>query len=194
MPNVTTLVVHIPTLVDPGYRWLCQLKAGQSVNLMGPFGRIHDMSPAARHLLLVASTENAPMTLPAAEQMLDRGGQVTLLVRDGRVDRSLLRLFPLSVEVQATSDVPEWESLILSNIEWADLMLIMESTLSPQRWADAIRRKRIVLDDDFAQIYMSSDLLCCTGSCMACVVQRTDGSLTRACVHGPVFPLASLVR
>ena len=193
MPDVTSLTLLLPDNDDPGYRLLGELEAGQRVNLLGPIGRAAVLPETARQLLLVASGELAPLLLPAAEQMLDRGGRVTMIVRDAAVDGGLLSLLPLSVEIQAAADSEVWTGLVSDGIAWADALVIADFALTPQAWADTIRRRRLTLDDAFAQILMPADLLCCTGACMACVVPRANGSLTRACVHGPVFPLASLV-
>jgi dihydroorotate dehydrogenase electron transfer subunit len=39
---------------------------------------------------------------------------------------------------------------------------------------------------------VDADLACGYGACLACVVPLANGSLTRACVHGPVFDLLEL--
>jgi hypothetical protein len=191
--------VSLPAIVDPGYDLLRRLRQGDSVNLLGPYGRRVHLSDHARHLLLAASVDRAPLALSAAESMLDRGGRVTLVVRDAAresqsaLNSGLLSLFPIAVEIQATASHEQWTESILESVAWADALFILDPVLSPQGWADLVRRRRIVLDDGFAFILMASNLLCCTGACMCCVVPRTNGSLTRACVHGPVFPLTELI-
>lgn len=194
LPDTTAITLLVPATHDPGYRWLRDLNRNQHLNLLGPFGRDFALPQHARQLLLVSSAEQAPLMIPAAEHMLDRNGRVTLIVRDDSVDRDLLTLLPLSIEIQTIGDRSQWMSHVLDGITWADVIVICDHNLSPQAWADAIRQRRMLLDADYAQILMPSDLLCCTGACMACVVPRSDGSLTRACIHGPAFPLTALVR
>ena len=51
---------------------------------------------------------------------------------------------------------------------------------------------RLRLESGFALALVESDLACGYGACLACVVPLAGGSLTRACVHGPVFDLLEL--
>ncbi len=189
--DAVALTVSLPVTSDPGYAWLRDLPAGSLINLLGPFGRHPELPAQARHLLVLASPEFAPLALLAIEEMLNRGGRVTVLIRSVDVDETLPRLFPLAVEIQTASD-SEWMTAAASAVKWADSVLIADSEKSPQFWADLLRRHRLRLDDDYANLYVPSDLLCCTGACMACVVERANGSVTRACVHGPLFPLTML--
>ena len=193
-PDAACLRVLLPDTSDAGYSWLRNLPVGAAVNVLGPLGRDVELPPDARHLLLVASPEGAPLLFPAIDQMLDRNGRVTLIVRDRFADQGLLSLLPLSVELQTAQERSQWLALVGDGVAWADAMLICDASLSPQTWAEIIRNRRLVFDTDYAQIWMHADYLCGTGACMACVVSRSDGSLTRACVHGPFFPLTSLIR
>lgn len=193
-PDTAALTLLLPQTEDAGYRLLARLAAESPVNLLGPFGREVRLPAHARHLLAVASAGRAPLVLPAIERMLDSGGRVSLIVREHTVDQGLLSLLPLPVEIHAAAERNQWTDLIMDGIGWADSMIICDPVMSPQAWFDTIRLRRMAVDEEFAQILMAADLVCCTGACMACVVPRSDGSLTRACVHGPVFPLTSLVR
>ena len=194
LPDAVCLRLLVPTTLDAGYDWLREIPAGTLINVLGPYGREIRLPNDAHHLLLVSTKELAPLLLPAVEQALDRNVRVTMILRDQSANPDLLSLLPLPVEVQATQSQTEWLALIDEGVPWADAMIICDAALSPQGWADAIRDRRLFLNDDFAQIWMPAAYLCGTGACMACVVARSNGSLTRACINGPFFPLTSLVR
>ena len=71
---------------------------------------------------------------------------------------------------------------------WRILLVVDDNA----RLAQLVRAKRFRLDNTFAHVLVHSDLVCGTGACLACVVSTKDASFTRACIHGPVFPLATL--
>jgi len=209
LPDATIITVWLPQNRDAGYSRLRTKGVGSRLNLLGPYGRPFQLPSHTRQLLLATQSDFAPLTLPAAEEMLDRGGRVTLVVRDKQagdaqgsshvadtspsVEAGLLALFPIAVEIQSATLTGQWLECIANGVNWADSMVIMDTALTPQAWADRIRQRRMTLDQEFAQILVPADLLCCTGACMSCVVPRTNGSLTRACLHGPLFALTELI-
>ena len=209
LPDAIIVTVWLPQNRDIGYRRLRAMAVGSRLNLLGPYGRVFQLPVHARHLLLATQRDFAPLALPAADEMLDRGGRVTLVVRNEQegttqgsiqnaepassMESGLLALFPIAVEIQFASQTDQWLECIDNGVNWADSMVIMDTALSPQGWADRIRQRRLALAKEFAHIFVPADLLCCTGACMSCVVLRTNGSLTRACMHGPLFPLTELI-
>jgi aerobic-type carbon monoxide dehydrogenase small subunit (CoxS/CutS family) len=49
------------------------------------------------------------------------------------------------------------------------------------------------LEQGFAQALIQVELPCGVGACLACTIPLPNGSRTRACVHGPVFDLTTLL-
>jgi len=192
--EVSALRLFVPSVADPGCEWLMALTPGQSVNLLGPFGRDTVLNAHAKRLLLLSTGADAPLLIPIAEWMLDQAGKVAFIVRGPSADRSLLSLLPIDVELNIAESEEQFQSLLGNSIRWSDALIACESAISPLSLIDEVHRHRLVAEYDYAQILVRADLLCGVGACMACVVQRNDGSLTRACVHGPVFPLRDLVR
>lgn len=178
---------------DPGFSWLRCLAPGAPVNLIGPLGNGFAILPNTRHLLLVAESSRAPGLLPLVELVLDRGGKVTLAVRDmGAGLDHLAPALPLAVELQVARSEAEWNSLLNDGVRWADQIgaaLPLDSTAA---LAETIRQRRFRLDPGFALALVDADLACGYGACLACVVPLANSSLTRACVHGPVFDLVEL--
>jgi len=184
----------IPKTADPGYDWLTLLAPGDSLNLLGPFGRDADLGAHARRLLLLSAIADAPLLIPLADRMLDQGGRVAFIVRGPSADRSLLSLLPLDVELHMAESGEQYHALLGKAMRWSDALVACESAMSPRELADEMQKVRLTSEYDYAQILRRADFVCGAGACMACVVQRSDGSLTRACVHGPVFPLNDLLR
>ena len=182
----------IPGDDDPGHRWLRGRKAGSTINLLGPFGQAFELATYTRSLLVLANPHTLTPLLPIIHTMLDRGGRVTLLII-GETDSvaPLLPLIPIPVEVRV---IPQdsWLTHLAEPVRWADQLCaaLPNNTYSPL--AHHIRTLRFQLDAEFAHVLVASDLLCGVGACLACVVATREGGYTRACVHGPIFPLATL--
>jgi hypothetical protein len=48
------------------------------------------------------------------------------------------------------------------------------------------------IEKGLVQCLVDARLACGYGACLACLTPLANGRWTRACVHGPVFDLASL--
>ena len=182
-----------PGTADPGYRWLAGLPAGAPVNLLGPAGNGFFLDPAARHLLLLAEPQRAPLLLPLADADPGPGGHVTLLLRGAAATRRLSALAAhrrggAQCPRRMASGPPPWPTACagptrsVARCRLRDLLPL----------AETIRQRRFRLDPGFALLLVEADLACGYGACLACVVPLANGNLTRACVHGPVFDLLEL--
>lgn len=188
--------------VNPGYAWLARLPEQAGINLIGPLGRSFDFAPRHRTLVVVADTAALPLTLPAMHDMLDRGGRVALvwIVSEAPTAGVLTRL-PIQVEVRMAHTPAEWEGHLAELLRWGDCLC---AALTPQpsrgvhlsldyhTLAHTIRTHRYHLEPGYAQALLSADLVCGYGACLACVVPTPDGGQTRACLHGPLFPLEDI--
>ena len=181
---------------DPGYRWLAARRAGEAVNLTGPFGIGFPLPPHVRRVLLLAEPRRLAPLLPLIDEALDRGGQVSLLLlaQDGALDTAALRAsLPLRVELHTVEDTGRgWEKSITASLRWADQVCAALPSSHLPALAEAIRTTRMRLESGFAFALVDADLACGYGACLACVVPLANGNLTRACVHGPVFDVLEL--
>lgn len=119
-------------------------------------------------------------------------------------DRAFISLLPLSVEAHFVESDEDLQRLLSDAIPWSDSLAANESAMSADALTQAINASapwtKLKTEQRGSSLGVSgrayflawSDLVCGFGACMACVVQRTDGSLTRACIHGPAFPLREL--
>ena len=180
---------------DAGLHWLAERSPGTRLNLIGPLGNGFELSLTTRNLLVLAAPARLPALLPLVHAMLDRGGHVTVLLHDAAPLRTdLLRLLPMAVETRQAGTGDEWLAHVDELARWADYAaLALPATLLPAL-ATQIKASRLRLDRGFAGVLTDVPLPCTTGACHGCLVALGNGRQTRACVHGPVFDLADLVR
>jgi hypothetical protein len=182
---------------DAAYQWLVRRPINTSLNLLGPFGQRFELAAHTRTLLALATLRTLPLILPVVHTMLDRGGRVTLLVRgDAGAAAPLLSLIPIPVEVRFIpaddGQEPSWLNHLAGPVRWADQLCAVLPNADYAPLAHHIRSLRFQLDTSFAHVLVSSDLLCGVGACLACVISTKESAYTRACLHGPVFPLSTL--
>jgi dihydroorotate dehydrogenase electron transfer subunit len=105
----------------------------------------------------------------------------------------LVEHLPIAVEVRQAVTAAQWQQQLADTIRWADQIAVALpwATLPPLQ--QTIQQQRFRLEPGFVQALVPSDLVCGFGACLACVVPTRDGGYTRACVHGPVFDLTTLV-
>jgi hypothetical protein len=190
----STWELSIPITDDPGYRWLATRPLGSSINLLGPFGLPFQLAPHCRALLVLTDIQRLPLTLPAVHSMLERNGRVTMLVKGHNDDAAaLLPLIPIPVELRVVP-ADAWMSQLAEAVRWADQLCAALPNQEYIPLSHHIRTLRFQLDNTFANVLVESDIVCGVGACLACVIAIRDGSYTRACLHGPVFPLATLAQ
>ena len=177
---------------DPGVHWLLAQPPGSKVNLLGPFGQPFVLPPHSRALLVLADAAWLPVWLPAIHAMLDQGGRVTLILRGAAEPDSILPLLPLAVELRTAAGTDEWAHHLGETMRWADIAVCALPLAEYQALADQFRLGRFRLERSFAHAFVPSDFACGFGACLACVVPLPDGGMTRACLHGPIFPLERL--
>ena len=180
---------------DPGYQWLAQRSDGEPLNIVGPYGNGFLLLPHVRRLLLLAEPKRLGLLMPLIDEILDRGGQVSLLLVEEQAEpaniTALRAALPLNVELHSFT-AHDWSRDIAPNLRWADQVCAALRTERLPLLAEAIRQTRLRLESGFAIALVDADLACGYGACLACVVPLANGSLTRSCVHGPVFDLLEL--
>jgi hypothetical protein len=140
----------LPSSDDPGFAWLRGLLPGAPVNLIGPLGNGFYLAPTTRNLLVVADVVRlAPLTA-LFDAVLDRGGHVTLALREGAVDAELQTQLPVAVEVQTLPPGAEWLTGLAAPLRWADQLCLALPAAAYAPLAEAIRRQRLRLESGFA--------------------------------------------
>jgi dihydroorotate dehydrogenase electron transfer subunit len=211
-----TITIHFRT-VGRGTDWFTRLRAGDTVDMLGPLGRPFEVDPRSRHLLLVAGGLGIAGVRMLADEAIRDGRQVVLLF-GGASAREVYpsSLLPDEVEyIVATDDgslghagfvtelVPQYEA-------WADQsfacgpagMLRVLSALAAGRrerlGVAKLGRKRgggkaipigspAARRKAFLQVSMEQNMGCAVGACLGCVVMGVSGTPQRVCREGPVF-------
>ncbi len=211
-----TITIHFRT-VGRGTEWFTQLRAGDTVDMLGPLGRPFEVDQRSRHLLLIAGGLGIAGVRMLADEAIRDGRQVVLLF-GGASAREVYpsSLLPDEVEyIVATDDgslghagfvtelVPTYEA-------WADQafacgpagMLRALSALAVGRrdrlGVAKLGRKRgagkpipvgspAARRKAFLQVSMEQNMGCAVGACLGCVVMGVGGTPQRVCREGPVF-------
>ncbi len=180
---------HLEDSADEGHAWLASRIEGEEVDLLGHFGNGFELQTQTRSLLLAADATSAPTLFPLMESMLDRGGRVTLLLRDdtGEVG-TLLSDLPFAAEARV-ENVSTFGDALADMVRWADQLCLALPLRDYAQVSALVRRVRLRPTPRFAQALVRTPLPCGVGACLACIVPLAKGRHTRACVHGPVFDL-----
>lgn len=189
------ITFDLPATADAGYAWLRARQPGDALDLLGPFGNGFTIAPQSRTLLLVADAYTAPLLLPLIDDMLDRAGRVTLLLRQSDPDNAhtadLLATLPFAVEARVES-AATFAAALAELTPWADQIALYLPYNDYAQAAQVVRTNRMRPLPRFAQALVVNDLACGIGACLACIVPLARGSHTRACINGPVFDLLEL--
>jgi dihydroorotate dehydrogenase electron transfer subunit len=210
------ITIHFRT-VGRGTEWFTRLRAGDTLDMLGPLGRPFEVDPRSRHLLLVAGGLGIAGVRMLADEAIRDGRQVVLLFGAASArDVYPSSLLPDEVEyVVATDDgslghhgfvtdlVPAYEA-------WADQafacgpapMLRALARLSTGRrerlGVAKLGRKKgggkpVQIGSPqarrkaFLQVSMEQNMGCAVGACLGCVVMSVSGAPQRVCREGPVF-------
>jgi dihydroorotate dehydrogenase electron transfer subunit len=210
------ITIHFRT-VGRGTEWFTRLRAGDTLDMLGPLGRPFEVDPRSRHLLLVAGGLGIAGVRMLADEAIRDGRQVVLLFGAASAREVYpSSLLPDEVEyVVATDDgslghhgfvtdlVPAYEA-------WADQafacgpapMLRALARLSTGRrerlGVAKLGRKKgggkavpigspQARRKGFLQVSMEQNMGCAVGACLGCVVMSVTGTPQRVCREGPVF-------
>ncbi len=193
------LALWLPDAHDRGLAWLMAQPDGVLVDLLGPGGHGFDLPVSPSNVLILAQDDGIGPLWPVMQQVIAAGHQVTLAAGVSRGDLAVPpTLVPVAVEYRiATADgsagVRGDAMTLLNGLEgWPDYIYAALPREDWPRLRAWIESWRFVLGMGFAQVLARTDMVCGTGACLACVIERSDGRLTRACVHGPVLDLTLL--
>ncbi len=214
-PTTGVITIHYRA-IGRGTDWFTHLRAGDSVDMLGPLGRPFEVDPRSRHLLLIAGGLGIAGVRMLADEAIQDGRQVVLLF--GAASAAEVypsNLLPDEVEyIVATDDgslghrgyvtdlVPEYEA-------WADQAFACGPApmLAALARLAAGRRERLGVAKlgrkgggrvdavgssaarrkSFLQVSMEQNMGCAVGACLGCVVMSTSGQPQRVCREGPVF-------
>ncbi len=193
------LALWLPGAHDRGLAWLAAQPEGTPIELWGPGGHGFDLPASSSNVLILAQDHGIGPLWPVMQQAIAAGHQVTLAVGASCGDLAVPpSLVPAAVEYRiATADGSvgaRGDALaLLRGLEgWPDRVYAALPRRDWPRLRAWIESWRLALEGGLVQVLVWADMICGTGACLACVIERSDGRLTRACVHGPVLDLTWL--
>jgi dihydroorotate dehydrogenase electron transfer subunit len=198
--------------VGPGTRRLCELRAGETLWVLGPLGGGFTAPQSTRHALLVGGGVGiAPLAI-LSDELHMRGMPATVLLgfRDRAHAEGAALLDPYardSIEettrkdmLIATDDGSLGRHGLVTDLLGEQLDLHAPSraqvqatvyACGPPPMLEAVRAlcsERSVP----AQLALEAGMACGFGACYGCVVPKQDGGYLRVCVDGPVLDAAEL--
>jgi len=189
------------TILPPGHPAL-RLLPGTPVSLLGPSG--HGFSVTAQRLLLVAETPYLPYLMPLLSgapsvvlvvEAQTRAGLPQLTQFDPHVELVLVTLDssagyagPLESAASARPGQESVAGRLSELLTWTDCVCLALQVSRYPRFAEWVRRIRLVPHAGFAQAWVRAEMPCGVGACDVCRVMTRYGE-KRICVDGPVLNL-----
>ncbi|NOZ85709.1 MAG: dihydroorotate dehydrogenase electron transfer subunit [Deltaproteobacteria bacterium] len=176
--------------VGTGTRWLCERKAGDSIDVIGPLGNGFTL-PGAGENILVSGGLGAPPLLFLARILADMGKQAVSLLGAGSSSRLVLKNEMAAVCKDvfiSTEDGSEGTKGLVTDLV---------SKLAPKSTANIFacgplpmlaRVAEIAEKASSCQVSLEAKMACGYGACMGCAVPAANGGYLHVCTQGPVFP------
>jgi len=180
-----------------GTYWLAQCKVGDNIDLLGPLGNGFLIHPESHKLLLLAGGIGIAPLRFLAQQALNQGCSVRLLL--GAVTAKQLyrrRLLPPEAElIIATEDGTAGKKGMITDLlpdfaDWADQVFACGPMLMYRDMA--LRKQELKLKTKPVQVSLAVRMGCGRGVCYGCTI-KTKRGLKQVCQDGPVFDLEDIL-
>lgn len=184
-----------------GTGWLSQQKVGDNIDLFGPLGNGYTIYPDSKNLLLVAGGIGIAPLCFLAQQALNQGHSITLLLGASgafkpseQPNPSQLypkELLPPGIELKTTITSPDGKKYMVIDLltEHADRAdQVFACGPAPMYHDMALKKQELRLEGKPAQVSLEVRMGCGRGVCYGCTV-KTNGGLKQVCTDGPVFDL-----
>jgi len=179
-----------------GTLWLSQRTPGETVDILGPLGNGYNVTPESKNILMVAGGIGIAPLLFLAQNSINQGKQVTLLV-GARSDKQLYPtslLPPKSRNIIVTEDGSAGRRGMVSEI-FTDFVGQADQVFScgPQLMYQAILRT--MKDQSIekpVQVSLETRMGCGVGACYGCSINTAKG-MKMVCRDGPVFDIEDVI-
>ncbi|MEA1958689.1 MAG: dihydroorotate dehydrogenase electron transfer subunit [Chloroflexota bacterium] len=179
-------------VVGGGTDWLSHRRAGEVLDILGPFGNGFDVR--SHHLLLVSGGVGIAPLMFLAEKAIEDGRNVTLLF-GAKTAKQVYpeRLLPSGLNFVAVTQ----DGLIERRGMVTDLLGDLAGhadqifACGPPAMYQAMANMDM-LDGRHVQVSMEARMGCGFGVCYGCTIETKTG-LSRVCKEGPVFELSELL-
>ncbi|HUS79982.1 MAG TPA: hypothetical protein VM283_01865 [Armatimonadota bacterium] len=180
------------TAGDAAHRWLADLRVGDRVDLLGPFGRA-STPPAGANVAIIGQGQTLAPLLALLDGDWGAAQLITLVATERQAYPAAL--LPANV-AHATfpgrrAEGAFWDT-VAEAVRWAGALYLSGTPAFYGQARAVIARERIVTPPGLAQAWVWRDMACGAGCCGGCLVPTRRGP-RRACTEGPFFDLADLV-
>lgn len=194
--NKKAKLAFLFTAVGKGTHWLSQRQAGDNIDLLGPLGNGYSIHPASHNLLLVAGGIGIAPLRFLAQEGLNQGRSVRLLLGASTATQLYPeRFLPGDIElVMATEDGTTGKKGMITDflpdfVGWADQIFACGPTSMYHTMA---AQKQQLLKTKPVQISLEVRMGCGRGVCYGCTL-KTKSGLKQVCKDGPVFDLEDIL-
>ncbi|EMR06605.1 Dihydrdoorotate oxidase B, electron transfer subunit [Bhargavaea cecembensis DSE10] len=184
-----------------GTREMTNMKVGESIDLLGPFGIGFTLDEQWETVLLLARGVGIATLAALAQEAVAQGKQC-IAILSARSRNDLLAadtLQGLGVDVlkvteeDGNSDVTQVEELIMDILD--KRKIDAGFTCGSKRLSRLMQK--VSINNGFpAQVALEEHMACAMGACFACVCDIREGDAiksVRICTEGPVFDLSKVV-
>ena len=177
-------------VVGKGTHWLAQCQVGDNIDLLGPLGNGYSIHPESHKLLLLAGGIGLAPLRFLAQQALNQGCLVTMLLGTSTTTQLYPRRFlpPETELIITTEDGTAGKKGMITDllsdfVNWADQIF----ACGPLPMYKAMAQMP-ELKDKPVQVSLEMRMGCGRGICYGCTV-KTKSGLKQVCQDGPVFDL-----
>ncbi|HEU5008960.1 MAG TPA: dihydroorotate dehydrogenase electron transfer subunit [Jatrophihabitantaceae bacterium] len=184
-----------------GTRWIVQRQAGESLDIVGPLGTPFPVPSGPSPAVLVGGGYGTAPLIPLAQQLLDAGSPVEILLGAATASRlfgELVAKRMVGAVTVLTDDGSAGQQGLVTDALPAAIERIKAEVvyacgpMGMLRAVGDIAREHAI----HAQVAVEESMACGIGVCMTCVlpVRGDDGRtrFLRSCVDGPVFDAARI--
>ncbi len=185
-------------VVGKGTSWISQRREGNKLELLGPAGNGFTIKPRSKALLLIAGGVGISPLAFLAQQAINQGKQVTLIIGGRQKERIYRQNLPQSgIETIILTDdgsegikgkVSDFSSLP-DYIEQADQIFTCGPLLMYQAIAGLAQQMSL---NKKIQVSLETRMGCGLGTCYGCSIKTKHG-MKMVCHDGPVFNMEEII-
>jgi len=176
-----------------GTRWLCAVREGDRLLVLGPLGRPFRVPADRPALCLAGGVGLAPFLFVGAEA--GRAGRVVRIVYGERsadrvFDPALIhRLTGIEPDIRTEDGSLGRKGRVIDDLDLADAPELLACGPAPMLVACVHVATRHGLP---LQVSVEEHMGCGVGTCQGCVVRSASGEWIKSCTEGPVFEATEL--
>ncbi len=175
-------------VVGNGTEIMAQMKAGETVDILGPLG--NTFHPSKRSLLVGGGVGIAPMLCMASKLQPGQEAVVILGFKDASESFWAQLFAPYAVDVFVTTDdgskgTKGYPTTIMERIA-KEYYVESIHTCGPTPMMRGVSAEAEKLGIP-CEVSLEEHMGCGTGGCVCCAVEGKSGKRYKVCTHGPVF-------